>query len=213
MSAKGYSANMSGSCGSADQQQRHSLRWVAIVTATVLLSLSGMGTAQAHAAAAGARPALDVNDLYNQVSSAADAKLGRYFGCVAHPGGDQLVLLVTAKRVVAPARRIIARLHADRQVKVRVIDQRNSTAKIQELWSSIVEAVGLLNPDLYAVVQADDSGQRTCGTVQVTLSSAAPAWVSGVATAMQPGNGPDRLTVSVVPPEQMQGLPTRVRPA
>jgi hypothetical protein len=211
MSDERYSPNMTVSCGSADQHQRHTLRWVAVVMATVLLSLVGMGASPAHAV--GTRPALDVNDLSSQVSDAAGAKLGRYFGCVAHPGGAQLVLLVTAKRVVAPARRIIARLHADGQVKVRVIDQRNSTARIQELWSSIVEAVGLLNPDLYAVVQTDNSGQTTCGTVQVTLSTAAPAWVSGVATAIQPGNGPDRLTVSIVPPEQMQDLPRRARPA
>jgi hypothetical protein len=179
---------------------------------TALLAVAGV--CWAGIAASGPEPAAaqspvpsPVDAAVRQVSGKVGPKLGLGYGCVAHPGGNSIVLLVTGKNMVRPASRLIAGLHLKLAVKVRVIDPGNSQARLDTLYDGIVNNVGLSNPDVFVTRTVDNSGERTCGTVEITMSTGAPAWVTGIVNGARQRNGPDLLTVTVVPPEQMPNIP------
>jgi hypothetical protein len=180
-----------------------------IVTAVLVAGVCGAGIVAPLASAAKQFPPgrdplfLAFHDLTFKVAP----KLGAAYGCVAQPGDGTLVLLVTDGHAVRSASRMVAKLHFKAPVKVRVIDPRNSEARVVALGDDIANGVGLANPDVLVTESVNNTGWRSCGTVNVTMSSGAPAWVAQLISSRQLTNGPDRLTVTVVPPEQMPVMP------
>jgi hypothetical protein len=197
--------------------KRRTLATPVLIAALCWVSIASPSTAQAQYPdeyPPGYPPGQDpVNATFNSLSSAAAAKVGRDYGCVAaQQGRSYVVLLITSKHGVKPARRLVSKLHPPAPVKIRVIDPRNSEAALEALNQKLVNYVGFRNPDVLTELQTDRSGHRTCGTLRVTMSSAAPAWVTQTVNDFQHDNSPERLTVTVLPPEQMPVI-GRVEPA
>jgi hypothetical protein len=175
-------------------RKRLSAITVGVTVGIALVSAAGL-TSAAPSPVEQAKP-------YNDVSTKAAAELRSGFGCLARPSG-QLVLLVTSSKYVARAKRIIRKVKAQKLVTVGVIKRKYSDASLTKLQQKINTWVGLRNPDVVAFNTPLDTGVKSCGRVDVLLSSEAAPWIRPVLDDLQHGAGTDRMTITVVPPNQV----------